>query len=320
MSGQLADAALVSASRWPPAAPVSVRGYLSAEATGDYGIWAPPNGARQLTYFSGLENWRLYAFADGARLRLRDPMIEQKDLFSLASVGVGSSFQFLRYLTGRVDFPTRCARGRARTSTCGASISTCRPAIDGPAQQHCTFLDFSSENHCHATFSFPAHDPGRARTRPGARLVAARLGLPQAVTVDAGPQGGAVGGDPGRTPVLLRLHSGNFNFEGVSDSGADLRFVAGDDKTVLNHQIEQFDPLLGIALIWVDVPAVTAGAPQQLWMYYGNPKAPASGNGQRTFDPDYTLVYHFAEANVPSRDSTAYGNNARPPCRHWTAP
>ena len=131
------------------------------------------------------------------------------------------------------------------------------------------------------------------------------------VTVDAGPKAGAVGGDPGRIPVLLRLHSGNFNFEGVSDSGADLRFVAGDDKTVLNHQIEQFNPLLGIALIWVDVPALTAGTPQQLWMYYGNPKAPASGNGQRTFDPDYSLVYHFAEAGVPSRDSTAYGNHAQ---------
>lgn len=131
------------------------------------------------------------------------------------------------------------------------------------------------------------------------------------VTIDAGPKAGAVGGDPGRIPVLLRLHSGNFNFEGVSDSGADLRFVAGDDKTVLNHQIEQFNPLLGIALIWVDVPALTAGTPQQLWMYYGNPKAPASGNGQRTFDPDYGLVYHFAEPGVPSRDSTAYGNHAQ---------
>lgn len=131
------------------------------------------------------------------------------------------------------------------------------------------------------------------------------------VTVDAGPKAGAVGGDPGRIPVLLRLHSGNFNFEGVSDSGADLRFVAGDDKTVLNHQIEQFNPLLGIALIWVDVPALTAGKPQQLWMYYGNPKAPASGNGQRTFDPDYSLVYHFSEPGVPSRDSTAYGNHAQ---------
>jgi biopolymer transport protein ExbB len=131
------------------------------------------------------------------------------------------------------------------------------------------------------------------------------------VTIDAGPQGGAIGGDAGRTPVLLRLHTGNFSFEGVSESGADLRFVAGDDKTVLNHQIEQFDPLLGMALVWVDVPAVSASGKQQFWMYYGNPKAPAAGNGQRTFDPDYTLVYHFAEANVPARDTTAYGNHGQ---------
>ena len=131
------------------------------------------------------------------------------------------------------------------------------------------------------------------------------------VTIDAGPKAGAVGGDPGRIAVLLRLHSGNFSFEGVSETGADLRFIAGDDKTVLNYQIEQFDPLLGIALIWVDIPAVTTAAPQQIWMYYGNPKASAAGNGQRVFDPDYTLVYHFAESGAPARDSTAYGNHAQ---------
>lgn len=131
------------------------------------------------------------------------------------------------------------------------------------------------------------------------------------ITVDAGPQAGAIGGDAGRTPVLVRLHTGNFAFDGVSDNGSDLRFVAADDKTVLNHQIEQFDPLLGIALVWVDVPALKAGQPQTIWMYYGNKKAPASGNGQLTFDPDYTLVYHFGETGTPPRDTTAYGNHAQ---------
>ncbi|MGF6347139.1 DUF2341 domain-containing protein [Variovorax sp. W2I14] len=133
------------------------------------------------------------------------------------------------------------------------------------------------------------------------------------VTIDGGPQAGAIGSDAGRVPVLVRLHTGNFKFEGVSETGADLRFVAADDKTVLNHQIEQFDPLLGMALVWVDVPNVSAGTPTKLWMYYGNPKAPASGNGQRSFDPDYTLVYHFAEGAVPPRDTTAYGNNGQTP-------
>ena len=57
------------------------------------------------------------------------------------------------------------------------------------------------------------------------------------VAVDTGPKARRIRRRPA-APVLLRLHSGNFNFEGVSDNGADLRFVAGDDKTVLNHQIE----------------------------------------------------------------------------------
>ncbi|MCB2627729.1 hypothetical protein KQ753_15365, partial [Listeria monocytogenes] len=46
--------------------------------------------------------------------------------------------------------------------------------------------------------------------------------------------------------------------------------------------------------------------------YYGNAKAPESGNGQSVFDPDYTLVYHFDGApGTPPRDSTAYANNAQ---------
>ncbi|MBM0106359.1 DUF2341 domain-containing protein [Steroidobacter sp. S1-65] len=130
------------------------------------------------------------------------------------------------------------------------------------------------------------------------------------IVVDAGPQGAALGADAGRTPVLIRLHTGNFSFEGVNETGSDLRFIGGDDKTVLNHQIEQFDPLLGLALIWVDVPNLTVSAPQQIWMYYGNKVAPASGNGQLTFDPDYTLVYHFGETGAP-RDTTAYGNHGQ---------
>ncbi|MEC5319241.1 DUF2341 domain-containing protein [Brenneria populi subsp. brevivirga] len=132
------------------------------------------------------------------------------------------------------------------------------------------------------------------------------------ISLDTTPQGAAVAERIGRMPVLVRLHTGNFAFDGMRDNGADLRFVAGDDKTVLNYQIESFDPLLGIALIWVDVPAVEGAQRQDLWMYYGNDSAPATANGQLIFDADYTLVYHFDDASgaVP-RDTTAYGNNAQ---------
>lgn len=134
------------------------------------------------------------------------------------------------------------------------------------------------------------------------------------VSIDTTPQAAAITDNVGRVPLLVRLHTGNFIFDGVSENGADIRFVAADDKTVLNHQIESFDPLLGMALVWVDVPEVAGGQRQDIWMYYGNQAAPATTNGQLTFDPNYTLAYHFnGPAEAPARDTTAYGNHAQTP-------
>ncbi|KAG1189724.1 hypothetical protein G6F35_014044 [Rhizopus arrhizus] len=69
-----------------------------------------------------------------------------------------------------------------------------------------------------------------------------------------------------------------------------------------------------MALVWVDVPEVADGQRQDIWMYYGNQKAPASANGQLTVDPNYTLVYHFdGAAGAPPRDTTAYSNHGQTP-------
>lgn len=134
------------------------------------------------------------------------------------------------------------------------------------------------------------------------------------ISIDTTPNGGAFTQRIGRVPLLIRLHTGNFTFDGTQDNGADIRFVSADDKTVLNYQVESFDPLMGVAYVWVDVPDVQAGQRQDIWMYYGNSKAPSTANGQLTFDPDYQLVYHFDnEAGAAPRDATAYGNNAQTP-------
>jgi len=132
------------------------------------------------------------------------------------------------------------------------------------------------------------------------------------ISIDTSPEGAAIGEAVGRTPLLVRLHTGNFAFDGTNENGSDLRFVTGDDAVVLNHQVESFDPLMGMALVWVDIPEVLGGARQDIWMYYGNEQAPAASNGQITFDPNYTLVYHFDGAiGAPARDSTAYTNHAQ---------
>jgi biopolymer transport protein ExbB len=132
------------------------------------------------------------------------------------------------------------------------------------------------------------------------------------ITIDTTPKGVDIAQSTGRMPVLIRLHTGNFSFTDSQENGNDIRFVNSDDKTPLPFHIESFDPLLGVAAIWVDIPDMPAGSAKQIWMYYGNKKAPPAGDAAGTFDADYALVYHFDEgAGAPPKDRTAYGNNAQ---------
>ncbi|SFS13477.1 outer membrane transport energization protein ExbB [Dyella sp. OK004] len=133
----------------------------------------------------------------------------------------------------------------------------------------------------------------------------------KAITLDTSPKGAGIAQAPGRVPLLIRLHPGNFQFDGVAKSGADIRFIAADGKTPLNYEVESFDPVMGVGQIWLDTTDMPANGQQTVWMYYGNTKAPPQSSGAATFDADYTLVYHFDDAAGASpKDATAYGNNA----------
>ena len=173
------------------------------------------------------------------------------------------------------------------------------------------------------------HAMSRARAPFGVALLLATLGfsaIPTAaqawwqsdwsyrkqITIDTSPKGGNISEGAGRVPLLVRLHSGNFRFTDAQEAGTDIRFVAADDKTPLAFHIESFDPLLGLATIWVDIPQFPAAGTKDIWLYYGNKKATPGADTAGTFDPDYTLVYHFDDgAGTPPKDKTAYGNNAQ---------
>jgi biopolymer transport protein ExbB len=131
------------------------------------------------------------------------------------------------------------------------------------------------------------------------------------ITIDTSPKGGNIAESAGRVPVLIRLHSGNFSFGDAQENGSDIRFVSADDKTPLAFHIESYDPVLGMANIWVDVPEFPAAATKDIWLYYANKKATAGADAPGTFDPDYVLVYHFDDAaGTPVHDKTANANNA----------
>jgi biopolymer transport protein ExbB len=135
--------------------------------------------------------------------------------------------------------------------------------------------------------------------------------LRKKITIDTSASGANITDPIGATPVLIRLHVGNFRFGSAKDDGSDLRFVAGDDKTPLKHHIEKYDSLLGEALVWVAVPNLQAGAKTDIWLYAGNKKAVATSDPKGTYDPDTLLVYHFNERGTAALDSSVWANNAQ---------
>ena len=130
------------------------------------------------------------------------------------------------------------------------------------------------------------------------------------ITIDAGAKGGALPETAAGVPLLIRLHDGNFKFTDAKEDGSDIRFVAGDDKTPLKFHLDTYDGLLGVALIWVQVPALPAGQTTDIYMYWGNANSQIGADAKGSYDSDTTLVYHFGEKDLPPHDQTANANNA----------
>jgi biopolymer transport protein ExbB len=107
--------------------------------------------------------------------------------------------------------------------------------------------------------------------------------------------------------LAVRLHLGNFSFTDAKPDGSDLRFVAADDKTVLKHFVERFDAANGLAVIWVQVPTLAGGnAAQALWLYHGNPAAPAAEDAKGVYDAG-TVAFNFSETDGIARDGGSNG-------------
>lgn len=111
-------------------------------------------------------------------------------------------------------------------------------------------------------------------------------------------------GEVSDAPVLIRLHTGNFDFLSAKEDGSDLRVVAGDDATELKFHIEKWDGLNQLALVWVKLPKLTATT--QAWLYFGNPEAPAASDAKGTYDAA-SAVYHFNELSGNPADSGPAG-------------
>jgi biopolymer transport protein ExbB len=105
--------------------------------------------------------------------------------------------------------------------------------------------------------------------------------------------------------VPVRLHSGNFDFVGAKPDGADLRVIAGDDKTPLKFWIERFDSVNELGVLWVELPAVAPGSDKNVfYVYAGSDQAPAAASGAAIFDAATVAAFHFAEKDGIATDQS----------------
>ena len=132
--------------------------------------------------------------------------------------------------------------------------------------------------------------------------------------------GGAdVTGDVYHFPVCIRLSTDNLNFTQANADGADIRFTKRDG-TSLPFEIERWDPVTGLAEVWVAVDTVFGNnSAQYIIMYWGNAEVTSESNSALVFDTakGFQGVWHCTkeengvvnEATGNRFNGTQYGMN-----------
>lgn len=106
--------------------------------------------------------------------------------------------------------------------------------------------------------------------------------------------------------VLVKLHSGNFqDFFLLNQDLSDVRFLAADDKTPLDFQVESADLINQLVYIWVKVPKISGSLnTERIWMYYGNASATPVINVAPPYNAKVAAVYHFNDLVGGVRDAS----------------
>jgi len=64
---------------------------------------------------------------------------------------------------------------------------------------------------------------------------------------------------------------------------SDLRFTDSDGTTLLSYWVQTYTASAS-AIFWAKVPSILASSTKTIYMYYGNPSAGTTSNGENTFD------------------------------------
>ena len=112
--------------------------------------------------------------------------------------------------------------------------------------------------------------------------------------------------------VLVQLNSGRINYSDLMVNGNDLRFLASDHTTVLEHEIDVWNTS-GTSMIWVKVPTIQASSGENyIYLYYGNNSA-IDGQDVNNVWSNFYSVWHLQEDPTTTApqftDSAVTGNH-----------
>lgn len=111
------------------------------------------------------------------------------------------------------------------------------------------------------------------------------------------------------TDPNLRSTSNGGNVE--NNNGYDIIFTQGDCSTVLNHQIESYDPTTGEFIAWVRIPTLFANANTNIHMYYGNSLIATDPSTTAVWGAEYAAVYHMNQTPAgPPPQITDFTSNS----------
>jgi hypothetical protein len=131
-------------------------------------------------------------------------------------------------------------------------------------------------------------------------------GYRESITIDRTK----VAGDLAGFPVLVSLASDAGLPAHARPDGGDILFTASDGITEIPHEIESYTGTDGTLIAWVKVPHLSSGTDTLLYLYYGNPEAPAPADWREVWSGGYRGVWHLGEETGALRmDSTRNANH-----------
>jgi hypothetical protein len=132
-----------------------------------------------------------------------------------------------------------------------------------------------------------------------------------------------MGGSPlANFPVMIRFMgaSADLNLRTVANgghvgniNGYDIIFTSDQaGLTILNHQIESYNPVTGEYVAWVRIPSLSNSVNTNIYMYYGNCGISINPSTTSVWNSDFDAVYRlhndFNDATVNARTGTNTGS------------